>query len=294
MMDKIKLKYIDDVIPNFIVNDLDPLTDKMSAFYNDVQFPNYDDCEDYASLYDKGINNSFTKKLDEGIGYGARILELGCGTGQLSLFLSRSNRDIFAVDLSNASLKLGEDFRKKHQIENTFFMKMDVFDLKFKPNTFDYTLSNGVLHHTKNAEEAFKCLVEVTKPGGILVIGLYHKYGRLITRFKQKLAKLIGNNIAFFDRTSRKIKSKDKRRAWVKDQFLNPHETLHTPNEIFQWFESNNVEFLNLIPHYDLQKDRLFKKNEKPDINLLDDFMMAFDSRQIEEGGFFVIIGRKK
>jgi len=294
LMDQIKINYIDDGIPIFIVNDLDPLTDKMSAFYNDVQFPNYDDCEDYASLFDKGINNPFTKKLDEEIGYGTRILELGCGTGQLSLFLSRSNRDIFAVDLSNSSLKLGEDFRKKHQIDNTFFMKMDVFDLRFKPNIFDFTISNGVLHHTKNAEEAFKCLVEVTKPGGILVIGLYHKYGRLFTRFKQKLAKLIGNNIAFFDSTSRKIKSKDKRRAWVKDQFLNPHETLHTPNEIFRWFESNNVEFLNLIPHYDLQKNSLFKKNEKPDINLLDDFMMAFDSRQIQEGGFFVIIGRKK
>ena len=111
-MDQLKLNYIDDGIPNFIVNDLDPLTDKMSAFYNDVQFPNYDDCEDYASLFDKGINNPFTKKLDEEIGYGTRILELGCGTGQLSLFLSRSNRDIYAVDLSNSSLKLGEDFRK--------------------------------------------------------------------------------------------------------------------------------------------------------------------------------------
>ena len=35
-------------------------------------------------------------------------------------------------------------------------MKMDVFDLKFKPNIFDYVLSNGVLHHTKDAKEAFK------------------------------------------------------------------------------------------------------------------------------------------
>ena len=33
-MDQIKLNYIDDGIPNFIVNDLDPLTDKISAVYN--------------------------------------------------------------------------------------------------------------------------------------------------------------------------------------------------------------------------------------------------------------------
>ena len=54
----------------------------------EVQFPNYDDFETYSSLYDKGINNLFTKRLDEELGYGTKILELGCGTGQLSLFLS--------------------------------------------------------------------------------------------------------------------------------------------------------------------------------------------------------------
>ena len=257
MMDQVKLNYIDDGIPNFIVNDLDPLTGKMSDFYNEVQFPNYDDCEDYASLYDKGINNLFTKKLDNEIGYGTRILELGCGTGQLSLFLSRSNREIFAVDISNSSLKLGDKFRRRHEINNVYFMKMNVFDLKFNKNTFDYTVSNGVLHHTKNAEEAFKCLVEVTKPGGILVIGLYHKYGRFLTRVKQKLAKIIGDKISYFDKTSRKIRSEAKKKAWVKDQFMNPHETLHTPNETLKWFDENNVEFLNLIPHYDIQKQSL-------------------------------------
>lgn len=294
MMDQVKLKYIDYGIPNFIVNDLDPLTSKMSDFYNEVQFPNYDDCEDYASIYDKGINNLFTKKLDNEIGYGTRILELGCGTGQLSLFLSRSNREIFAVDISNSSLKLGENFRRRHKIDNAYFMKMNVFDLKFNKNTFDYTISNGVLHHTRNAEEAFKCLVEVTKPGGILVIGLYHKYGRFLTRVKQKLAKIIGDKVSYFDKTSRKMRSEAKKEAWVKDQFMNPHETLHTPNETLRWFEENNVDFLNLIPHYDIQDQNLFNKNEKPKINFLDDFFMAFNTAQIQEGGFFVMIGRKK
>ena len=294
MIDKVKLNFIDDGIPNFIINDLDPLTGKMSDFYNEVQFPNYDDCEDYASIYEKGVNNLFTKKLDNEIGIGSRILELGCGTGQLSLFLSRSNREIFAVDISNSSLILGENFRKRNEINNTYFMKMDVFDLKFNKNTFDYTLSNGVLHHTKNAKEAFKCLVEVTKPGGILVIGLYHKYGRFLTRVKQKLAKIFGDKISYFDKTSRKMRSEAKKRAWIKDQFMNPHETLHTPNETLKWFEENNVEFLNLIPHYDIQNHNLFKKNEKPKINFLDDLLMAFNSTQIQEGGFFLIIGRKK
>ena len=173
-------------------------------------------------------------------------------------------------------------------------MKMDVFDLKFNKNTFDYVVSNGVLHHTKNAQEAFKCLVEVTKPGGIVVIGLYHKYGRILTRFKQKLAKIIGYKISYFDKTSRRMKSEAKKRAWVKDQFMNPHETLHTPNETLDWFEENNVEFLNLVPYYSFKDQKLFKNNLKPKITFLDNLLMIFNSRQIEEGGFFIMIGRKK
>ena len=46
-------------------------------------------------------------------------------------------------------------------------------------------ISNGVLHHTKDAEEAFKCLVKVLKSGGITVVGLYHKYGRKIIIIKK-------------------------------------------------------------------------------------------------------------
>ena len=92
--------------------------------------------------------------------------------------------------------------------------------------------------------------MQVLKPNGIIVIGLYHKYGRTFTRIKQKLANIIGSRIYFFDKTSRDIKSKDKRKAWVRDQFMNPHETLHTPNEVIKWFEENNIEFQNLIPYY--------------------------------------------
>ena len=171
---------------------------------------------------------------------------------------------------------------------------MDVFDLKFKKDYFDFTISNGVLHHTKDARKAFNSLVEVTKPGGLIVIGLYHKYGRFLTKVKQKIAKLLGKNIFLFDQTSLKIKSKDKRNAWVTDQFLNPHETLHLPSETMQWFKEEGVDFVNLIPHLDDISKPLFQAREEPKLSFINEFLMLFDMNQIQEGGFFVIIGRKK
>ncbi len=83
-------------------------------------------------------------------------------------------------------------------------MKMDVFDLKFKKDFFDFTISNGLLHHKNDVREAFNSLVEVTKKEGIIVIGLYHKYGRFFTRLKQKLAMLLGKNVFLLDKISLK------------------------------------------------------------------------------------------
>ena len=82
--DNKKIKLIDNNIPDFIANELDKVTDKMSKFYDEIKFPNYDDCEDYASLYEKGMANLFTKRIDQELNYGINILELGCGRDRLA------------------------------------------------------------------------------------------------------------------------------------------------------------------------------------------------------------------
>ena len=90
--------------------------------------------------------------LDRNIKHSSSILEVGCGTGQLSLFLKRYNRIIFGIDLSIPSLKLAENFRLRNDISNVFFSKMNIFNLQFKDEVFDYVISNGVLHHTNKIE----------------------------------------------------------------------------------------------------------------------------------------------
>ena len=71
-----------------------------SDFYNDVKFPNYEDIEDFGTLLDKAERSIFAKLLDNEIPIGATVLEAGCGTGQLSIFLSRYNRQIYGIDIS--------------------------------------------------------------------------------------------------------------------------------------------------------------------------------------------------
>ena len=278
------------------IDDENKLSDIQSDFYNDVQFPNYNNIDDFGSLIEKTNRNLFVKKLDNEIGFGKKILEAGCGTGQFSISLSRFNREIIGIDLSKGSLLEANKFVKKNYIKNINFYRMNIFNLFFKKNTFDVVISNGVLHHTHNCRKAFGKIVEVLKPNGLIVVGLYHKYGRLVQKIRQLLFPILGEKLKYLDKRFKENISDKKKYAWFLDQYNNPFETTHTYSEVIKWFEEENITFISSLPFdYNDDKDLLEKRSIKKGFKLfLEELSLMYDSNNIYEGGFFIMIGRKK
>ena len=282
-------------IPDLFLEDGNSLTKIQSDFYNDVKFPNYDDVENFGSLLDKSRRSIFVKKLDDEIPMGSNILEAGCGTGQMSIVLSRYARTIYGIDLSKGSLIEAKQFINSNDIKSVHLFRMNIFKLFFEENTFDVIISNGVLHHTYNPKLAFSKLVRVLKPGGIIVIGLYHRYGRIIQKIRQSLIKNFGDSFKFLDKRFREKISDKKKYAWFLDQYKNPSETTHTYLEVLNWFKVENIEFLSSIPFDFNPENKLFQKREAKNRFeiFLNEISLAFNLRQISEGGFFVMIGKK-
>ena len=282
-------------IPDLFLEDGNSLTKIQSDFYNNVKFPNYDDVEDFGSLLDKSRRSIFVKKLDDEIPMGSNILEAGCGTGQMSIILSRYARQIYGIDLSKGSLIEAKQFINSNDIKSVHLFRMNIFKLFFEENTFDVIISNGVLHHTYNPKLAFSKLVRVLKPGGIIVIGLYHRYGRIIQKIRQSLIKNFGDSFKFLDKRFREKISDKKKYAWFLDQYKNPSETTHTYHEVLNWFKVENIEFLSSIPFDFNPENKLFQKREAKNRFeiFLNEISLAFNLRQISEGGFFVMIGKK-
>lgn len=273
-------------IPDLFVGDQSDLTSKQAQFYEKVNFPNYEEFDNLSTLISKTQKNSFIRKLDNEIPLDSSILEVGCGTGQMSLFLGRHNRIVHSIDLSKASLQKAENFRKQNGIENVFFFRMNLFQLFYKKESFDVIISMGVLHHTDNAKRAFENLVPLLKKDGLIIIGLYHRYGRTVTKLKQQ----------YYQIFKRPPSSSEKERTWFFDQFKNPFESTHTLNETLGWFEENNIQYLSSIPFNFDENTSLFKEQDPPDkVSLFfDEISQMFSRQQIKEGGFFVVIGRKK
>jgi SAM-dependent methyltransferase len=275
------------------------VTDRMKAFYERTPFPNYDDLDNIGSLIQKAKRSAFAKMLDEQIPLGVRVLECGCGTGQLSIFLSIPQRTVFGVDMCLNSLRLGEDFKNKNDLNRVHFLQMNLFAPIFKPESFHLVISNGVLHHTGDPFLAFQNIARLVKPGGYILIGLYHKYGRLFTDFRRLVFKISKNKLRVLDsRLMDEKLSQTRKETWFADQYENPHESKHTIGEVLKWFRETGFTFVKSIPKAVPGKtlafdERLFEPERAG--NVLERFLVEFPLMFTgsKEGGFFIVIGKK-
>lgn len=271
----------------------------VKEFYEETPFPDYDDFDSVASLAEKARRGIFARMLDEQLPPGVRILECGCGTGQLSNFLSIANRTVFASDMCENSLRLGQRFAREHQLHRVVFLQMNLLRPVFQPESFDLLISNGVLLTCSDPFRAFESIGRLVKPGGYILIGLYHKYGRLITDARRLLFRLTGDRFLSLDPNLRnKELSSAKKRAWFADQYKHPHETKHTIGEAIRWMEETGFHFIRSIPRSKpfrplSESERLFEPEEPGNAfeRFLVEFGMFFTGSR--EGGFFTVIGRK-
>ena len=105
---------------------------------------------------------------------GKRLLEIGCGLGTDLLQFARGGAEVTGIDLTPASIELV----KKRFAQARVRVKAQVADaerLPFSDNSFDVVYSFGVLHHTPNTQKAIEEVYRVLKPGGRIVIMLYHR-----------------------------------------------------------------------------------------------------------------------
>tara|TARA_B110000971_G_scaffold96370_1_gene99103 strand:- start:9009 stop:9923 length:915 start_codon:yes stop_codon:yes gene_type:complete len=300
MLNFLKKKY--DEKNGLICFDInDSKTKSVTEFYKLTPFPNYKDDDNSQSIIAKGNKNLLAHQFKKFIGMNKAVLEVGCGTGQLSNFFAiNTNNKIVALDPTVESLNLAKNFSNKNKILNINFINADIFDDVLVKNFFDFIWCNGVLHHTKDPKKAFEITAKYLKNDGYILLGLYNKIGRARTIFRKYLSKIFGlRYLEFFDPTLKNLKlGQNEKKAWINDQYFHPIESLHTLDEVLKWFRENDIEYVNSIPSCDFEymanyKD-LFKKNPKGDLysRLFNQFCMIFNKLG-SDGGLFVVIGKK-
>jgi 2-polyprenyl-3-methyl-5-hydroxy-6-metoxy-1,4-benzoquinol methylase len=108
---------------------------------------------------------------------GKTILDAGCGSGRWTYAMASLGARVVAADLTEAGTKVTQ--QATAGFENVAVLQANVFNLPFKPESFDMVVSWGVLHHTPSSKAAFDRLAPLVKRGGILYVMVYEKHNPL-------------------------------------------------------------------------------------------------------------------
>ena len=293
---------VEEGIPRLFVPDdgsTDDVTEMVKRFYEKTPFPNYDDVDSQRALLDKARDGRFARLLNEQIPYSASVLEVGCGTGQLTNFLSIAHRSVLGVDVCLNSLRLAQQFKEAHGVERATFAQMNLFRPALRRRFFDVVISNGVLHHTGDCRLAFQRVGELVRPGGFFVVGLYSAYSRQLHYARRALYRWTGITGTWLDPHFGRVSAEAKKEAWFQDQYNHPHETVHTIDELLGWLEADGFTFVNAIPKPrggpEIEAgERLFERHDPGTAFSRVTSQLASMGSGYREGGFFVVIGQRR
>ncbi|CAN5379995.1 hypothetical protein BH11PSE11_BH11PSE11_26470 [soil metagenome] len=119
------------------------------------------------------------------------VLVAGCGTGYHAIQSARrfQSAQVLAVDLSSSSLAYARRSSEALGITNVEYGQADILKLASLDRQFDVVESCGVLHHMAEPMRGWKVLVDLLRPGGAMLIGLYSERARRqVTALRELIA----------------------------------------------------------------------------------------------------------
>ncbi len=132
-----------------------------------------------AEDYDEWISNDFqdqyevnwnilTKYIDSTL----RLLDVGCGPGDLSIRISQHCEEVWGVDVTPEMIQIAEE-KLASEPANVYFQQADACDLPFENHSFDTVMSVNALQTMTQPAMALMEMSRVLKPGGELLLITY-------------------------------------------------------------------------------------------------------------------------
>jgi ubiquinone/menaquinone biosynthesis C-methylase UbiE/uncharacterized protein YbaR (Trm112 family) len=104
------------------------------------------------------------------------ILDAGAGLGRevINMASASPNSTVVGIEFSDCATSAMKNISG---LSNACLIQGDILRMPFKSESFDFILSEGVLHHTPDTQEAFESCCKVLKTGGEFAFYVYRKKG---------------------------------------------------------------------------------------------------------------------
>ena len=126
---------------------------------------NYDKTEErFEYIHSKSREN--TKKYLNGSNI---VLDYGCGTGTTSCEIANLVKEIHAIDISSKMIEIAKRKAVASKVENINFVQTDIFDKRYKKESFDVILAFNMLHTVADPQVVLQKIYELLKPEGLFI-----------------------------------------------------------------------------------------------------------------------------
>lgn len=168
---------------------------------------------------------SRSKKLD--------ILDVGCGTGSVTIPLAFFGDSVVGIDLDEKSIMIADE---RNMFDNLKFYKQDISKIDKK---FDIITCIQVIEHLKKPEALIAELGKKLKQDGILILSTPNGYGysEFVNRIISSLKKIMNINSTY--------KTNDGQ--FTSDK--SPHIQKFTVKKIKQMLSKNNLTIKKIKKH---------------------------------------------
>lgn len=138
--------------------------------YHEATAASYDaDVTAVFGIYHRFLLDPYLDRVAGAVGRG-RALDLGCGTGVITVALAERGFDVVGLDHSPDMLAIAEQKLAQSRSSRYELMTADVRDLPFASAEFDCVTCQGLLHHLEDIRPCVAEMARVLKPGGFFYV----------------------------------------------------------------------------------------------------------------------------
>ncbi|MBI3693971.1 MAG: methyltransferase domain-containing protein [Acidobacteria bacterium] len=191
---------------------------------------------------------------------GRRVLDAGCGTGELAQLAASWGAEVWAFDLNPVSVEHAIEMSTRSGLAGR--CRFTVGSVLAPPveGPFDIVMCLGVLAHVGDPRAAYGELAKLVRPGGDLYASHINRYGFALRGFKRAIARWLARGdpartAAWSKRVWRRHVERAARFghrtvdqiAW--DNFVAPHVTA-TIADWLEWMKENGLEYVSSFPSF--------------------------------------------
>jgi 2-polyprenyl-3-methyl-5-hydroxy-6-metoxy-1,4-benzoquinol methylase len=138
-----------------------------STYWKDIYFDN----RLLPTIYQDRHNTALGWIRELALRPNARILEVGCGAGLVTIALARKGHTVDALDATPVMLHITRNDAIEQGVQDRIrILSGDVHALPFKERTFDLVIAIGVIPWLHSERMALQEMQRVLKPGGYLLV----------------------------------------------------------------------------------------------------------------------------